>query len=210
MSSTRAVDPSVHHAPLPLNATDLPNVCVLCSHNCGIRVDVEDGRIVKVRPDESSPITQGYVCNKAFSVTRYIEHAQRLEHPLRRKADGSFERVSWETAISEIASKLCAIRDEFGPRALGLVGIGGQANHMDGPFGLAWLEAVGSKRWYNAFAQEKTQHFLVSSLMFDAAPSVFFHPDLENARHLLVMGTNPRISNRGHNPNDTSSCSSEF
>jgi anaerobic selenocysteine-containing dehydrogenase len=79
MTATRVVDPSVSRDPLPLNASDLPSVCVLCSHNCGIRVDVEEGRITQVRPDESSPITQGYVCNKAFSVTRYVEHAQRLE-----------------------------------------------------------------------------------------------------------------------------------
>jgi anaerobic selenocysteine-containing dehydrogenase len=39
--------------------------------------------------------------------------------------------------------------------------------------------------------------------MFDAAPSVFFHPDLEHVGYLIVMGTNPRISNRGHNPNET-------
>ena len=96
-----------------------------------------------------------------------------------------------------------ALREQHSPRSIGFVGIGGQANHMDAPFGLTWLQGVGSKRWFNAFAQEKTQHFLVSHWMFDAAPSVFFHPDLDNTRYAIVMGTNPRISNRGHNPNDT-------
>ena len=33
------------------NGTNLPTVCVLCSHNCGLRVDVVDGRIVEVRAD---------------------------------------------------------------------------------------------------------------------------------------------------------------
>ncbi len=201
--AVRPVDPSVSKTPLPLDALDLPTVCVLCSHNCGLRVDVEDGRISAVRADESSPISHGYVCNKAFSVGHYAHHAQRLEHPMRRLADCSFERISWDQAITEISEKLRGIRDEHGPRAIGLVGIGGQANHMDAPFGLTWLQGVGSKRWFNAFAQEKTQHFLVSHWMFDAAPSVFFHPDLDHTNYVIVMGTNPRISNRGHNPNDT-------
>ena len=48
------------------NGTNLPTVCVLCSHNCGLRVDVVDGRIVEIRGDETNPITKGYVCNKAF------------------------------------------------------------------------------------------------------------------------------------------------
>ena len=39
-----------------------------------------------------------------------------------------------------------------------LVGIGGQANHMDAPYGIGFLRALGSRKWFNAFAQEKTQH----------------------------------------------------
>lgn len=202
-SAVRPVDASVSRTPIPLDATDLSTVCVLCSHNCGLRVDVEDGRITAVRADERSPITHGYVCNKAFSVAHYAHHAQRTEHPLRRRPDGSFERISWEVAIGEIAEKLCALRSEHGTRSVGLIGIGGQANHMDAPFGLTWLSGLGSKRWFNAFAQEKTQHFLVGHWMFDSAPTVFFHPDLEHSRYVLILGTNPRISNRGHNPNDT-------
>jgi len=201
--TAQSVDLSISKTPLPLTANDLPSVCVLCSHNCGIRVDVEGGRIAAVRADETNPITRGYICNKAFSIRHYVDHAQRVQHPLRRRQGGGFERVSWETAIAEIADRLGAIREQHSPRAIGLVGIGGQANHMDAAYGLTFLTGLGSKRWFNALAQEKTQHFLMDQWMFDAPPSTFFHPDLEKARFLLVMGTNPRISNRGHNANDT-------
>ena len=95
MSATQTVDSSISRSPLPLDATDLATVCVLCSHNCGLRVDVAGGRFVRMRADESSPISQGYVCNKAFSIGHYVEHAQRLQHPLKRRADGSFERIGW-------------------------------------------------------------------------------------------------------------------
>ena len=199
----RTVDPSILKTPIPLDAQDLPTVCVLCSHNCGLRVDVAEGRITRVRADKENPITRGYICNKGFRIASYVNHKQRVEHPLRRRSDGTFERISWDTAIREIAEKLRAIREKHSPRAIGLVGIGGQGNHMDGAYGLSWLTAVGSKLWFNALAQEKHQHFLVEQWMFDAAPSVMFHPDLENVRYLLVMGTNPKISNRGHNATDT-------
>jgi anaerobic selenocysteine-containing dehydrogenase len=198
-----AVHPSVSRTPLPLDATDLPTVCVLCSHNCGLRVDVARGAIAAVRADDRNPITRGYVCNKAFSIPAYVRHGQRVEHPLRRRTDGTFERVSWETAIAEIAAKLAAIRAAHSPRAIGLVGIGGQGNHMDAPFGLGFLRGLGSKRWFNAFAQEKTQHNLLDQWMFDAAPSAWLHPDAERTRFLLVLGTSPKISNRGHNATET-------
>jgi anaerobic selenocysteine-containing dehydrogenase len=184
-------------------ATNLPTVCVLCSHNCGIRVDVKDGRITAVRGDESNPITKGYVCNKAFSIAHYVEHGDRVRHPMRRRPDGTFEEIDWTTAISEIAAKLNDIRTKHSPRSVALVGIGGQGNHMDAPYAMAFLRGVGSRRWFNAFAQEKTQHNLLDQWMFDASPATFLHADTEHAKFLLVLGTNPKISNRGHNATDT-------
>ncbi len=185
------------------DGTNLATVCVLCSHNCGIRVDVSDGRIAAVRGDEENPITHGYVCNKAFSIGHYVEHGDRIRHPMRRTPDGVFEQIDWDTAIAEIAARLNEVRRKHSPRAIALVGVGGQGNHMDAPYAMAWLRGVGSRRWFNAFAQEKTQHNLLDQWMFDASPATFLHADTNNAKFLLVLGTNPKISNRGHNATDT-------
>ncbi len=203
MTTAQTVDPSVSRTPLPVDAADRPTVCVLCSHNCAVRVDVAGGEIVAVRGDESSPITTGYICNKAVSIPHYVRHGERVEHPLRRRADGSFERIGWDAAITEIAARLAAIREQHSARAIGLVGIGGQGNHMDAPYGLGFLRALGSRRWFNAFAQEKTQHALMDQWMFDASPATYFHADQHDARFMLVLGTNPRISNRGHNATES-------
>ncbi len=186
-----------------MNHKDSPTACVLCSSACGLRVDVEDGRIVKVRPDKSNPSTEGYACNKAASIPHYVNHDQRVTDPLKRQPDGSFEKISWDQAIAEIAEKLSALREEHGPRAISLVGIGGQANHMDAAYGLGFLTGTGSRRWFNAFAQEKTQNPLVESWMMKGSPSVLLHADSEHCETLLVLGTNARISNRGHNANET-------
>ena len=128
------------------------SVCVLCSHNCGIRLDVENGRITGVRPDETNPITRGYACNKAATLPHYVEHAQRVTQPLRRRADGSFEPATWDEAIADIAGRLGELTRRHGPRSLGLVGVGGQGNHLDGPYALSFLAATGSPWWFNALA----------------------------------------------------------
>lgn len=103
-------------ANVPANATDLPTACSLCSHNCGLRVDVVDNRIVEVRADDSHPATRGYSCNKAYAIAHYVNHAQRVQHPLKKQPDGSFQRISWDQAITEIAAKLDHIRHNHAPR----------------------------------------------------------------------------------------------
>ena len=203
MNGAQAVDPSVSSTPIPLHAKNLATVCTLCSHNCGLRVDVEDGRITEVRADETSPITQGYVCNKGFSIGHYVNHAQRLTEPLRRRADGTFEPVSWDEATTEIAERLGAINGEHGGQSVAFVGFGGQANHLGVFYGLSFMRALDSHRWFNAYAQEKTQHHLIDFWMFDAPPTCFFYPDEEHTKYLLTLGSNPKISNRGHNATDT-------
>jgi anaerobic selenocysteine-containing dehydrogenase len=87
-----------------------------CPDTCAMLVTVREhqGRrvAVKIAGDPAHPATAGALCTK---VSRYLErtyHADRLLHPLRRigaKGEGRFERVSWDTALSDIASRLQAI-----------------------------------------------------------------------------------------------------
>ena len=81
MTAAIQVDPAVSREPLPATTQNLPTICVLCSYNCGLLVDVEDGRITALRPDQSS-LSAGYICSKASSIPWTINHSQRVEHPL--------------------------------------------------------------------------------------------------------------------------------
>ena len=70
---------------------------------------------------------------------------------MRRKADGSYEPVDWDTAISEIAAKLGAVRDEHGGDKILYYGGGGQGNHLGGAYATSLRKALGirykSKRY---------------------------------------------------------------
>ncbi|MBS0449407.1 MAG: molybdopterin oxidoreductase family protein [Proteobacteria bacterium] len=83
-----------------------------CPDTCALRVTVVDGRAVKVQGDPEHPPTHGALCTK---VSRYAErtyHPERVLHPLRRvgpKGSGRFERVRWDDALADIASRLQAI-----------------------------------------------------------------------------------------------------
>ena len=49
---------------------------------------------------------RGYACQKAQRLNYYQNHADRLTTPLRKRSDGSFEAIDWDTAIREIAARL--------------------------------------------------------------------------------------------------------
>lgn len=181
---------------------NLPTACVLCTHSCGLRVDVVDNKIVEVRGDETSPFSHGYSCNKGYSIGHYADHQQRVKTPLKRMAEGKYIPISWDQAISEISNELKKIRATHGVNSVGLTGVGGQANYLDGFYALPFLGLLGSKQYFSAYAQEKTQHHWVDQLMINADVSNTFHADAWHCDYLIVIGTNPVISNRGENATD--------
>lgn len=95
--------------------------CVLCAQNCGLEVRVEDGRMVRVRPDKENPRSKGYACRKGLNVTYHQYPADRVTEPLKRVGD-RFEPISWEQAVDEIAEKLQNLLDRHGPRCLAYMG----------------------------------------------------------------------------------------
>ncbi|MEM6292481.1 MAG: molybdopterin-dependent oxidoreductase, partial [Myxococcota bacterium] len=145
--------------------------CILCECNCGIEVKLggEDGRrLVKFRGDKLHPISKGYACEKPHRLDYYQNGPDRLLTPQRRKADGTFESVSWETAISEIAHRLGALRDTYGGNSIFYYGGGGQGNHLPGAYATATRRALKSRYRSSALAQEKTGEFWVSERMVGA------------------------------------------
>ncbi|HEX5361848.1 MAG TPA: molybdopterin-dependent oxidoreductase [Fluviicoccus sp.] len=186
-------------ANVPANATNLATACSLCAHNCGLRVDVENNRIVAVRADESHPATKGYSCNKGYAIGQYVNHDNRVTHPLKKMPDGQFERISWDQAIREIAAKLNDIRHHHAPRAIGIAGMGGQGGHSSGLGALPLMFGIGSPVIFTAIAQEKTQHTLSQRRMMRTTSDSYLIPDKHHAKFILMLGHNPLISNMGHN-----------
>ena len=150
-----------------------------------------DGRqITRVRGDKSNPMTKGYTCEKALRVNYYQNGRDRLTTPLKRLADGTFEQVSWDTAIAEIAEKLTGIRDTVGGDKILYYGGGGQGNHFPGAYSRSIIKTLGIKYRSNALAQEKTGMFWVQGKLFgrqDRGPT----GDFEHTDCAVFIGKNP-------------------
>ncbi len=160
--------------------------CILCSINCGLQVQVEDGHFKKIKGDKTNPRSKGYTCEKPARLDHYQNHAERLTTPLRRRKDGSFEAIDWDTAIREVTEKLAQIRDTHGGAKILYYGGGGQGNHLGGAYSSATRHALGMRYASNALAQEKTGEFWVERQMFGGRPE----PDFEHAQVSVFIGKN--------------------
>jgi anaerobic selenocysteine-containing dehydrogenase len=168
--------------------------CILCYVNCGLEVATEGRSITRVRGDHANKRSQGYLCQKPQRLQWYGDHADRLTTPLRRGPDGAHEPISWETAITEIAARLTALRAEHGREAFAFYGGGGQGNHLGGVYMRTLRGVLGATKHFNALAQEKTGDFWVNGRLY-GDQLCHTAEDIEHTDLLVVLGCNPWLAN---------------
>ncbi len=93
-----------------------------CPSVCALDVDVLDDRTIgRVRGAKDDPYTAGVICEKVARYAERVHHPDRLLHPMRRvgrKGEGRWQRIGWDEALDEIASRFQAAEDEFGAESV--------------------------------------------------------------------------------------------
>jgi anaerobic selenocysteine-containing dehydrogenase len=108
---TTVAEPTTVHAACPHD----------CPDTCAMVVTVADGRATDLRGDPDHPYTRGGLCVKVNNYLDRVYDSSRVLFPLRRsgpKGSGRFERISWDDALDEIATRFRSISAEFGPEAI--------------------------------------------------------------------------------------------
>ncbi len=167
--------------------------CSLCESFCGLEVDVQDNRIVDIRPDKEHVVSRGYACVKG---TRYesVQHSpDRVTEPLKRVGD-RWEPISWEQALDEIAAKLKAIKAAHGAQSIShFVGAPGGANLLAPIFRGEVFKGLGSNRMYGTGTCDTMNKFRVNGDMY-GSPMRLAYPDVDHTQFMMVLGANPVIS----------------
>lgn len=177
-----------------MSAEERVTYCRICEPLCGLVATVEDGRVTKLRPDPDHPLSAGFACPKGIAMVDVQNDPDRVLHPLRRTADGSFERVSWETALDEIGARLRGIRERHGGSAIAwYMGNPGAFSYSHPLWVKGFLDGVGSPHYYTASSQDVSNRFAASSLLY-GSPFLLPIPDLARTDFLLVVGANPLVS----------------
>ncbi|MFT0848801.1 DMSO/selenate family reductase complex A subunit [Actinomycetaceae bacterium L2_0104] len=99
---------------------------VNCGSRCPLRLQVKDGTVVRVLPDNTGDDELGSQrvrsCVRGRSIRHRIYNPDRLKKPLKRVAGtkrggGQWEEISWEQALTEITDKMKEIKAEYGNEA---------------------------------------------------------------------------------------------
>lgn len=95
--------------------------CYMCWQQCEVKLRYKDGILKEVQPCPEGFVGGGFTCERCKAVPEFHYSDQRLNYPMKRvgaRGEGKWERISWEQALDEIAEKLLAIREEYGPEAI--------------------------------------------------------------------------------------------
>jgi anaerobic selenocysteine-containing dehydrogenase len=170
-----------------------------CPDACSWEVTVRDGKAVKMRGNPDHPFTRGALCVK---VNRWLEqagHPDRILHPLRRvgrKGEGRFERITWDEALDEIATRLQAIMHEHGGEAIWPYWGTGSLGYLQG------LEGFAGRRFFNVIGASHHDPSICSAAGSAGQRYTVGNPagmdteDLAHAKLIILWGTNPLTS--GH------------
>jgi anaerobic selenocysteine-containing dehydrogenase len=89
----------------------IPSICFNCESACGIiaYVDKDTLDIRKIEGNPVHPGSRGRTCAKGVVTPNQLEDPDRILFPMRRKGargGGGWERVSWDTALDDIAGRI--------------------------------------------------------------------------------------------------------
>lgn len=165
------------------------NVCTHCSVGCSVIAEVQKGVWVGQEPAWESPINRGSHCAKGASVRELVHGDRRIKYPM-KLVDGKWQRLDWETALTEITQKMAAIRETSGPDSLFLLGSAKFSNegaYLFRKFGAFW--GTNSVDHQARICHSTTVAGVANTWGYGAQTNSY--NDIRNSRTMIIMGGNP-------------------
>jgi predicted molibdopterin-dependent oxidoreductase YjgC len=94
--------------------------CPYCGCGCGLLLEVLDGKLIGTLPSKTSPVNEGKLCVKGWTVHEFVSSSNRLTQPLVRNG-ASLEESSWQGALDLAAGRLKEIKERYGPDSIGVL-----------------------------------------------------------------------------------------
>ncbi|HVA25310.1 MAG TPA: molybdopterin-dependent oxidoreductase [Chloroflexota bacterium] len=175
---------------------EVPGYCGLCAVNCPSVVSVDGERVLALKADPTHPFG-GVICAKGRAAPELHDHPHRLNYPLRRThpkgdADPGWERISWDEALSLVAAKMLAVRQDSGAQAVAFAkGTGGGTGLTDTE---AWLSRLTNH--FGSPNTVSTTHLCqwprdTGGAAYTFGTDRLVMPDLANSRCIVLWGSNP-------------------
>lgn len=167
--------------------------CRICEATCGLEVDIEDNRVVEIRPDKNHVVSKGYSCVKGIHFDAVQHSPDRITTPQKRIGN-TWHSIGWDQAIAEIGARIRELVDRNGADTFAhLVGSAGGANVLAPMYRNAFYKALGSRRMFGTGTCDTTNKFRVCEDMY-GSPFQLSYPDIERTDFVMIIGGNPVVS----------------
>src|SRR5262249_24126843 len=159
----------------------------------GVRIQVEDGHVTRIRPNQEDVWSRGYICPKGTTLGELHHDPDRLRAPLIRRG-GAFVEATWPEAFAECERLLHGVIARHGKEALTYyVGNPTVHNFSLSRYVGAFGALTGVERLYSAGTIDQWPKNVTAALMYGGMWSIPT-PDIDRTDHLVIMGANPHAS----------------
>jgi anaerobic selenocysteine-containing dehydrogenase len=165
---------------------------VLCASrdaSCLVVTESKGGRVVRVRSSDN-PIFEDNICMKGIMAPKGFAHPDRLMRPLERvgeRGSGRWEEVRRDDAMTDVAARLQAIIDRYGPEAWA-VSTSQWNTSTDHGLGRRVMNHVGSPDWISGVALCAGNTAAINRTTYGWFP----WPDYTNTDCIVLFGHDPR------------------
>ena len=180
-----------------VNDDDVTIVNTGCCHDCGgrcvLRAHVKDGKIIRFETDNDEE-PQIRACLRGRAYRQRVYNPNRVKYPLRRigeRGEGKFERISWDEALEEVASKMIEIKEKYGNSAILLFLGGGDQGMIQGPVPavITLLQFGGFTRFWGGPSYEGA--LFASMATYGTIKTGHAREDFLNSKLIIMWGWNP-------------------
>lgn len=164
--------------------------CAYCGVGCSLDVNLRGGAVVSIDPTLEGPSNRGHTCVKGRFAHAYGRASDRVTSPLLRREDGSWREASWDEALGFVATRLRAIVDRHGPRAVSAISSSRCTNEENYLLQKTFRAALGTNNIDNCsrVCHSPTSMGLIRS--FGESGGTNSYEDIDLAKLLVVTGAN--------------------
>ncbi len=95
-------------------------ICTYCGDGCQLSLETIDNKVIRASSEMGTGRNEGDLCAKGFFGYDFVNHQDRLNRPqILQKESRRRMDVTWEWSLNKAAQGLKAIKEEYGPEAIG-------------------------------------------------------------------------------------------
>lgn len=160
------------------------SVCSRCANGCNVKFDYRLDQLQRVNARLNEDVNEEWTCDRGKFGHDYVSSAARIQSPLLKDANGTWQPVDWATAYNVLLTKLKAANGNVG-------GIGGArlTNEDNYAFQKMFRESIGSS---NLDSRVGAYNGPTNAPLYDRTGAHGMGnsiADLENMKTVFVLGS---------------------